>query len=208
MKSFLIIDDHEVVRQGLKLLINDFCPGVQIFEAKDGKTAEFLLKNHEFTLVILDLQIPDTNSFELLDYIVNIHPQTRILIFSMSPELLYGQRVISAGAHGYLSKDSSMEDVRKAIDTILSNRKYISEQLLDTILKEPKTEQVNPFTKLSQREFEIATFLLAGLTVTEIAERVHLQPSTVGTYKFRIFEKLQVSNLLQLKELANIYKFS
>jgi two-component system, NarL family, invasion response regulator UvrY len=209
-QTFLIVDDHEVVRQGLKLLIKDFYLGAEIDEANDGKRAEVLLKSKSYSLVILDIQIPNTNSFELLEYIVNLHPQTKVLIFSMSPEALYSKRVITAGAHGYLSKESSMEEVRRAVETVLSDRNYISNQLLGTLIheSEDKKKDANPFSKLSQREFEITTFLLAGLTVSEIAQRVHLQSSTVGTYKARIFEKLNVANIIQLKELATIYNFS
>jgi two-component system, NarL family, invasion response regulator UvrY len=208
-RTFLIVDDHEVVRQGLKLLIKDFYPGAEIDEANDEASAEMHLRKMCYSLVILDIQIPNTNSFELLEYIVNLHPQTKVLIFSMSPEALYGKRAITAGAHGYLSKESSMEEIRKAIENILENKTYISEQLIGNLVDEVLHKKItNPFSKLSQREFEITTFLLAGLTVSEIAKKVRLQRSTVGTYKARIFEKLNVANLIQLKELATIYNYS
>jgi two-component system, NarL family, invasion response regulator UvrY len=209
MRKFLIVDDHDIVRQGLKLLIKEFYPAAEIDEARDGDTAEVCLKNESYSLVILDIQMPNTNSFELLDYIINLHPQTKVLVFSMSPEAIYGKRVIKAGAHGYLSKESSMEEVKKALQTIMDGRRYISNKLLETLVDDGTNGKVvNPFSRLSSREFEITTFLLAGQSVSEIAQTVHLQPSTVGTYKSRIFEKLNVSNLIELKELATIYNFS
>jgi two-component system, NarL family, invasion response regulator UvrY len=209
MQKFLIVDDHDIVRQGLKLLIKDFYPTVDIDEARDGDTAEICLKNESYSLVILDIQMPNTNSFELLDYIINLHPQTKVLVFSMSPEAIYGKRVIKAGAHGYLSKESSMDEVKKALQTIMNDRRYVSHKLLETLVDDDTNgKAANPFSRLSSREFEITTFLLAGLSVSEIAQRVHLQPSTVGTYKSRIFEKLNVSNVIELKELATIYNFS
>jgi two-component system, NarL family, invasion response regulator UvrY len=191
------------------LLIKDFYPTVDIDEARDGDTAEICLKNESYSLVILDIQMPNTNSFELLDYIINLHPQTKVLVFSMSPEAIYGKRVIKAGAHGYLSKESSMDEVKKALQTIMNDRRYVSHKLLETLVDDDTNgKAANPFSRLSSREFEITTFLLAGLSVSEIAQRVHLQPSTVGTYKSRIFEKLNVSNVIELKELATIYNFS
>src|SRR5690242_10424914 len=205
MNTFLIADDHEIVRQGLKLLIADFYPGAQIVEAFNGDTTMAKLKQHKCTIVILDVQMPNTNSLDLVEYITAFHPETKILIFSMSSETLYGKRFIKAGAQGYLSKDASVEEVKKAIETVLSGRRYISANLMDAFVEE---EQNNPFTTLSDREFEIAKLLLTGLSINEIANQIHLQPSTVGTYKARIFEKLHVSNILQLKELAALYNFS
>jgi DNA-binding NarL/FixJ family response regulator len=159
-------------------------------------------------MVILDIRLPHTNSFDLLEYIVNMHPKTKVLIFSMSSEGIYGKRAITAGAHGYLSKESSLQELKKAIFTILENKSYISGQLLDNLLNEVVQKNIiNPFNSLSRREFEITTLLLSGLSITEIAEKVHLQTSTIGTYKSRIFDKLGVSNLIHLKELAAVYNF-
>lgn len=123
----------------------------------------------------------------------------------MSSETLYGKRFIKAGADGYLSKDGSVDEVKKAIETVLNGRRYISANLMDAFIGE---EQKNPFNTLSDREFEIASLLLTGLSINEIAGKIHLQSSTVGTYKARIFEKLNVSNILQLKEQAALYNFS
>lgn len=205
MSTFLIADDHEIVRRGLRLLIADFYPGAQILEAYNGDSAIAQLKQYKCTLVILDVQMPNTNSFDLLEYIVKFHPDTKVLVFSMSSETLYGKRFIKAGANGYLSKDASVDDVKKAIETVLSGRRYISADLMDAFVGEVEN---NPFTTLSDREFEIAKLLLTGISINEIATQIHLQPSTIGTYKARVFEKLNISNILQLKELAALYQFS
>jgi two-component system, NarL family, invasion response regulator UvrY len=205
MNTFLIADDHEIVRQGLKLLIADFYPGAHILEAHNGDATLAQLKQFKCTLVILDVQMPNTNSLDLVEYISAFHPNTKVLIFSMSSETLYGKRFIKAGADGYLSKDASVEEVKKAIETVLNGRRYISANLIDAFIGE---EQKNPFNTLSDREFEIASLLLTGLSINEIAGKIHLQPSTVGTYKARIFEKLHISNILQLKEQAALYNFS
>jgi two-component system, NarL family, invasion response regulator UvrY len=209
MNTFLIVDDHEIVRRGLKLLIADFYPDAQIYEAYDGDSTVAQLKKNNFTLVILDIQMPNTNSLGLLEYILTRFPKTKVLIFSMSSEMLYGKRFIKAGAKGYLSKEASVEEVKKAIETILRGHRYMSDALLDAFVGSATEEpQANPFTQLSDREFEITSLLLAGHSVSEIAAQLHLQPSTVGTYKARIFEKLKVANLLELRELANLYHFT
>jgi two-component system, NarL family, invasion response regulator UvrY len=166
------------------------------------------LKKRNYLLMILDIRMPKTNAFGLLSYAATVHPQTRILVFSMCLESLYGKKVITAGAHGYLSKEASVEELRKAIDMILANKRYISDQLLELLIKKTDGQtQSNPFTQLSAREFEITSFLLSGMTVSDIAKLVDLQRSTVGAYKVRIFEKLNVSNVIELKELASLYSF-
>jgi two-component system invasion response regulator UvrY len=166
------------------------------------------LKKRNYSLIILDIRMPRTNAFELLHYVATAHPQTRILVFSMCQESLYGKKVINAGAHGYLSKEASIEELKKAIEVILANKRYVSDQLLELLIKKTDGQtQANPFAQLSAREFEITSFLLSGLTISEIAKHVNLQRSTVGTYKVRIFEKLNIANVIELKELASLYSF-
>lgn len=209
MEKFLIIDDHEIVRRGLKLLISDFYHGAQVFEAHDEKSTIDQLKKSHYNLIILDVQMPNTNSFGLLEYITKRFPEAKVLIFSMGSEALYAKRFIKAGAKGYLSKEAPIDEVKKAIAAVMNGRKYISEELKNAFIEEITNEQnSDPFAQLSDREFEIASFLLTGISISEIATLLHLQPSTVGTYKTRIFEKLNVSNLIQLKELATVYNFS
>ncbi len=126
----------------------------------------------------------------------------------MGSQTLYGKSLIKAGAHGYLSKDAPMSEIQKAMATVLDGKKYISQELLAVLVDElANGEPTNPFLKLSQRETEMTAFLLQGLSVSEISSRVNLQTSTVGTYKSRIFEKLDVTNLIQLKEIATLYHF-
>ncbi len=208
MKSFLVIDDHEIVRHGLKLLIADFYPGTNIIEAQNEVAAIEVLKRVSFDLVFLDIQMPGSNSFDVLNFIISRQPNAKVLIYSMGSQTLYGKSLIKAGAHGYLSKDAPMSEIQKAMATVLDGKKYISQELL-AVLVDDITNGVptNPFLKLSPRETEMTTFLLQGLSVSEISSRVNLQTSTVGTYKSRIYEKLDVTNLIQLKELATLYHF-
>lgn len=202
MKTFLIIDDHSIVRTGLTVLLKGFYSDCRVYEAGDGATAIEQLKQHAFNLIIMDIQIPETNSFDLLEYINVKYPLANVLVFSMSAEAIYGARFIKAGAKGYLSKHASIEEVKEAIETVSQGKKYLSASLLDSLLTS-KTQ--NPFDSLSSREFEIANLLLSGATVSEISNLLSVQPTTVATHKARIFEKLKISSLLQLKEMAEIY---
>jgi two-component system, NarL family, invasion response regulator UvrY len=208
MKNALIVDDHAILRHGLRLLIVDLYPGSEVTEAWNEEVAIESLKKKTFDLVLLDVQMPGSNCFDILNYIVSRHEQTKVLIYSMASETVYGKNFIKAGAHGYLSKNAPLNELKLALQTILSGKKYISTSLVSSLINDvTNDEPSNPFSKLSPRETEITHFLLQGLTISEICTRVNLQSSTVGTHKSRIFEKLGVTNILQIKELASIYNF-
>lgn len=206
MKKFLLVDDHNVVRSGIKgLLIELFKPS-EIFEAGDGETAIGILKIHNYDLIMMDIQMPKTDTLGLMEYIHIKYPEAKVLIFSMSAESIYAKRFLKAGAKGFLSKDAPLEEIKKAIGLVLNNRKYISETLAAVLAEESITESPsNPFNQLSPREFEIVSLLLSGQTLSDISKLLNLQISTIGTHKARLFDKLHVSNILELKELANSY---
>jgi two-component system invasion response regulator UvrY len=142
----------------------------------------------------------------LMEYIHIVLPDTKVLMFSMSAENIYAKRFLKAGAMGFISKDAPLDEITKAIQQVLHNKKYFSPALTDKFVNESLEDNPsNPFDKLSRREFEIASLLLSGETLSEISHSLNLQISTVGTHKARMFEKLQVTNLLELKELATTY---
>lgn len=199
---FLLIDDHEIVRSGMHMLLNELYKPQEIHEAFDGDSALKLIKKNEYDLIIMDIQMPNTDTFGLMEYIHIKQPDTKVLIFSMGAENIYAKRFLKAGAKGFLSKESSLEEVKKAINLVLNNRKYISEHLLDLLAEEAgPSKAANPFDKLSPKEVEIVSLMLAGHTLTSISNLLNLQSSTVGTHKARIFTKLGVKNILELKEL-------
>jgi two-component system, NarL family, invasion response regulator UvrY len=206
MRKFLLIDDHTVVRSGIKVLLTDIYKDVDIREAQDGVTALELLQNYTYDLVTLDIQMPNTDTFGLMELIKRKYPDLKVLVFSMSPESIYAIRFIKAGAKGFISKDAPLEEIKIAIDKVLHNKKYFSEELLDLLAEGSNTaNSINPFSTLSPREFEIVSMLLNGKTISVIASDLTLGLSTVGTHKGRIFNKLNVTNLLELKALSNSY---
>jgi two-component system invasion response regulator UvrY len=151
--------------------------------------------------------MPETNSFDLLKYILNTKPDSKVLIFSMNSESMYAKRFLKAGAIGFVSKDAPIEELKKAVDLTLNNRKYFSDAFIESVLKEKVDKEYNnPFSNLSSREFEIANLLLEGKPVGEISVLLNIKNSTTATYKARIFEKLKIENVLQLNELAVLYE--
>ncbi len=207
MKNFLLVDDHVVVRSGIKaLLLQTFNPAT-VYEAFDGESALEKLAERKYDLVMLDIQMPNTDSLTLMQLIIKKYTDARVLIFSMASENVYAKRFLKAGAKGFISKEAPMEEIEKAVAQLLDNKRYISSNLAETLANESfETKSENPFNRLSPREFEIATLLLSGQTISHIAISIKIQVSTVGTHKARMFDKLGVANLLELKEMANTYK--
>ena len=206
MKKFLLVDDHVVVRSGIKSILADVYNPSEIHEAMNGDTASEKLKEKEYDLILLDIQMPNTDTLSLMEYIHITYPSAKVLMFSMSAENIYAQRFMKAGAYGFISKEAPLEEITKAITGILNGKKYISESLAQKLAEDSFSgKSGNPFNGLSPREFEIVTLLLDGKTVTEISHALNIQTSTVGTHKARLFEKLAVDNILKLKELATTY---
>ena len=207
MKNFLLVDDHVVVRSGIKLLLLQIFNPAMVYEASDGESALEKLAERSYDLIMLDIQMPKTDSLTLMQRMIQKYPEAKVLIFSMGAENIYAKRFLKAGAKGFISKESPLEEIEKAITQILDNRRYISNSLAETLANESfETKSDNPFNRLSAREFEIAKLLLSGQTISHIAVSIKIQVSTVGTHKARMFGKLGVSNLLELKELANTYQ--
>ncbi len=203
MKTFLHIADHFVVRSGIKGLLAEGYPGSVVWQAEDEKTAVQLLKQHSFDLVIMDIHIPGADMLGLMELIHVRYPATKVLMFSMASENAYALRFIKAGAKGFLPKDAPVAELTKAIQMVLSNRKYISPSLAEYLAESSfAVDQSNPFQNLSRREFEITFMMLEGTGLGKIGQTLSLQASTIGTHKARIFEKLGVKNLMELKEMA------
>jgi len=206
MRSFLLIDDHEVVRAGVKHVLKELFKPCTIYEATDEKSAISILKERKYDLIIMDIQMPDTNSLGLMEYISTHLSGAKVLVFSMSAENTYAKRFLQAGAMGFVSKNAGLSELTKAIELVLNNRKYISRNLAEQFANEMGSKATsNPFSKLSSREFEIAVLHIKGKSLSEIAELLNINTSTVGTHKARLFEKLGINNIVELIELGKLY---
>jgi DNA-binding NarL/FixJ family response regulator len=209
MEKILVADDHSVVRFGLKIIIKENFPDKEVYEASNGKAVIEQMQQNKFELVLLDLVMPDTDSGALMQWITAHYPETKILIVSMNPEHLYGKRYLQLGAQGYLKKVAEQEEMIKAIETVLSGKKYVSEELTGIILEEAsKGKMLNPFDGLTSREFQIAVLLSKNHTLTQISEGLKIHYTTASTHKQRIYEKLNIDHPSQLIELADIYRIA
>jgi two-component system invasion response regulator UvrY len=206
MYRILIVDDHSIVRKGIKLLLKERLE-VESDEATDGRTVLEKIKEKTYDLLLLDINMPDTDAGKLLSTILSMKPGQKILIFSMNDEDLFAKHYLKLGAEGFLSKGASDNEIILAIQHVLSGKKYISPQLVETLGKDLSSiKYKNPFELLSERELAVAAALLKGHSISEISDTMALHPSTIGTYKSRIFDKLGIRSLIDLTELARIYK--
>ncbi|MBS1570234.1 MAG: response regulator transcription factor [Bacteroidetes bacterium] len=204
--SFLIADDHVIVRRGLRNLLHDQYHASDISEVATCKELLAVLNARSFTLLLLDLQLTDGSTLDHLGKICEEHPEMKVLVYTMRSEEVYAQRVLALGGAGYLSKESNEEEVVRAIRQVLQGKEYVSTSIEDHLQEKDESAKNNPLHLLSDRELGVMDDLLAGLGVKEISLRLGLQPSTVATYKARLFDKLGVTNLLDLQRLAKAHR--
>lgn len=207
MPDILLVDDHSIVRTGLKLLLLDFLSHVDIDEAHNGDSALIKIKQKDYDLIVMDVNMPETDSFRTLETILAFKPSTKVIMFSMNAEEVYAKRYLKMGAMGYLRKDAPNHEIEKAITTVLNNKTYVSPELTQKLLSDMqlKSKSDNPFDRLSTREFEIVQHLAQGDSVAEISKKLNVHTSTVGTHKARIFEKLHCHNIIDLTNLAKAH---
>lgn len=206
MINILLADDHAIIRTGLKIFIENFVPHSLIDEAWDGDTAFKKIKEKDYQLIILDVNMPGTDSFGLVSNILAYKADANILMFSMNAEEIYAKKYLQLGVKGYLSKAAPEAEMKAAIDNVLNSKRYISPSLSHSLTEEALgNKSGNPFDNLSPREFEIVMHLIRGESLAEICQALNLQTSTVGTYKARIFEKLKCSNIIDINTLAKVY---
>lgn len=209
MKKILIADDHSVVRMGMKVLLQSIVANAEIDDAWNADMVQAAMKQQAYDLLLLDINMPQTDSIELMYWVTSFHPDTRILILSMNPEEVYGKRYLQLGAKGYLKKTAAPEEMAKAVAQVLDGRKYISADLAMHLSEEALSgRSANPFDQLSPREFQIALCLAQNTSLNEISESLKIQYTTVSTHKERIYEKLNIKGKKEFFLLAKAYGFS
>ena len=204
---FLIADDHSIVRNGLALVIKSTFDNVVLYQAANFDEIKNQVAEIKIDLLILDINFPEGNTLSILPQLKTLQPNMKILIFTSYDEDVYALRYIRAWADGYLSKLCSPEEIQLAITRIMTEGKYMSSILNTKIIDSFMLKTTdNPLEKLSERELEIATLLVKGFGNLEISNELNLKTTTVSTYKARIFEKLEVTNLPALIQKFELYK--
>jgi two-component system invasion response regulator UvrY len=203
-KNIIIIaDDHSIARLGLGILCKKAIPDAAIIEAQTVLELHQVLKSHQATLLILDLFLENINTLLTIPELLKIQPELNILVVTMGSENVYGNRVIKAGAKGFVNKTAADNHIVTAITRVCQGKHYISEELYYKSLDQfSESDDPNPFSRLTNKEMEITQYLMNGLSNGEIGDKANLAPSTISTFKMKIFSKLNVRNVIELSELA------
>ncbi|MDO8298308.1 response regulator transcription factor [Lacisediminimonas sp.] len=207
MIRIVIADDHTIMREGLKRILEGAEDIQVVGEATDGFEALAQVRKGGFDLLMLDLSMPGRNGVELIRQIKDEMPKLPILILTMHDEEQYAVRAIRAGARGYLTKESAGTQLVSAIRRVASGRPYISLEVAEQLAMDamPSVMEDLPHKQLSDREFEVFSMLVSGKSITEIAESLHLSVKTVSTHKTRILHKMGVPSLADLVQYAVVH---
>lgn len=203
MIKVIIVDDHSVVREGVKRIISDAENITVAGEAATGAEALQALAVKACDLVLLDLNLPDINGFEVLRAIKEKEPHLPVLVLSMFPEEDYAMRSLREGASGYLNKGSLPDELIRAIQTAFSNRVFVSQTFGEMLVKEKTGKGENlPHDSLSTRERQIFAMIVSGKPIKKIAADLFLAPTTVSTYRAHIMAKMNMSTNAELVRYA------
>lgn len=203
MIRILIVDDHDLIRQGLKRIFEQVQEMKVVAEKDNGIDALHWIRCNDCDVVLLDVAMPGRNGIETLKLIHEEKPKLPVLIISNYPEDQYAVRLIKAGAAGYLNKECASPLMIEAVRYLANGRKYFSPAVLDMLTKElTSPEGKLPHETLSNREYQIFMLLASARTVTEIADILSLSGKTVSTYRARILEKMELRNNAELMHYA------
>jgi DNA-binding NarL/FixJ family response regulator len=203
MIRILIVDDHAIVRRGLRELLSDEFRGASFGEASTAQQALEQVWKKEWDVALLDITLPGRSGLDLLKEVKAARPKLPVLILSVHPEDQFAVRVLKAGAGGYLTKESAPEELVNAVRKILAGGQYVSPTLAEKLalgLRKDSTRA--PHETLSDREYEIMCCIASGKTVTEIAGDLSLSAKTISTYRARLLEKLRVKNNAEIIRYA------
>lgn len=195
MITVLIADDHNLIREGFKKLIDREADIVPIGEAKNAQELFTVLETTEADIVVLDISLPDKNGIDVLKDLKIVHPHIKVLILSMHPEERYASRALKGGASGYITKDSASDELIGAIRKIYAGGRYISGPLAEQLATSFADEDaVTPHTKLSDREYQVFLLIGEGTSTQDISKRLSLSVNTINTYRRRILDKMNLHN--------------
>lgn len=203
MKRILLIDDHAILRKGLKETLEEELGRLTFGEADHAQQGLELIWQKEWDLVVLDINLGERNGLDLLIEIQKARPKLPVLILSMYPVAEFAVRALKQGAAGYLNKQSAPEELVNAVQTLLAGRRYISAELADRLADDlVRDSNKPPHEELSTREYQVMLMLASGKIQKEIAAELSLSAKTVSTYHTRILKKLGLKNDIEVSRYA------
>ncbi|KEY59108.1 UvrY/SirA/GacA family response regulator transcription factor [Serratia sp. DD3] len=203
MISVLLVDDHELVRAGIRRILDDI-KGIKVVgEAQCGEDAVKWCRSNSVDIVLMDMNMPGIGGLEATRKIVRYSPDIKVIMLTIHTENPLPAKVMQAGAAGYLSKGAAPQEVVNAIRSVHAGQRYIASDIAQKMaLSQLEPQAENPFSTLSERELQIMLMITKGKKVNEISEQLNLSPKTVNSYRYRMFSKLNISGDVELTHLA------
>lgn len=204
----MLVDDHELVRTGIKRILNDVRGFKVIGESKTGEEAVQFCRQHNPDIVLMDMNMPGMGGLEATKKICRFCPDVKVIVLTMQTEDPFPTKVMQIGAHGFLTKSAGQDEVVHAIRAVKTGQRYIAPDIAQQIALAQFNgrNEENPFTVLSSRELQIMLMITKGEKVQTIADHLNLSSKTVNSYRYRMFEKLAVGGDVELTHLAIRHK--
>ena len=196
MRRVLLVDDHPVIRQGIRRILTNALTDLDVAEAETGEQALALCETGVWDLVVLDLSLPGLSGLEVIRDLLLVQPHARIIVVSVHPPHHFARRALSVGALAYLEKSAAPEEMVKAVTEVLAGRSYLTKPASDS--PRGRGTQGLLHERLSDREYQVLRMLGVGRTVSEIAAELALSVKTVSTYRTRVLEKMDLRTTAEL----------
>lgn len=205
--TIIVVDDHKILRQGLRTLLAREADMEVVAEAEDGRHAVRLVRELSPQVVIMDVGMPDLNGIEATRQILQESPETKIIALSMHSDRRFVTNMIKAGASGYLLKDSAFEELATAIRVVMARKTYLSHEIAHVVVKDyvqggGSKDDLSVFSVLSPREREVLQLMAEGKTNRQIAEALNVSLKTIETHRQQIMNKLEIHNIVELTKYA------
>ena len=206
MIKVMLVDDHDLVRTGIKRLLEDH-PNIKIVgEATSGEQALDQVTENDPDVVLMDINMPGIGGLEATRKLLQRKPKLKIIVVTMHEDDMFAQHLLKAGAMGYLTKGAKVDEILQAVQAVMANQRYLCPSIAQQIaLSQMADEENSPFDSLSKRELQVLLMMMDGQSISAISEKLCLSPKTVSTYRTRLYAKLGVQNDIELARLALQY---
>jgi two-component system invasion response regulator UvrY len=206
MIRIIVVDDHQLVRVGTSRLLDDVDGFQVVGQAASGEAAIDLVRDLKPDIVLMDLQMPGIGGLEATRRCLRVDPELKIVILTIHEQEPYPSNLLKIGAAGYLTKRADVDEMVRAIRKVVLGQRYIASDIAQKLALDPyKDNDTNPFQCLSSREMQITLMVIDGSKVPYISQKLSLSPKTVNSYRYRIFEKLDIHNDVSLTKMAIKY---
>jgi DNA-binding NarL/FixJ family response regulator len=199
MTRILLVDDHPIVRQGIKQVLTGAFEPALVGEAANAEEGLSEVRSTQWDVMVLDLTLPGLSGLDLLKDLRRERPALPVLVLSMHPADQFARRALNAGASGYLTKDSPPTELVKAVSELMAGRRYMNAAVVEELVSGEQTAPTSrPHEMLSDREYQVLRMIASGLTVSQVATRLSLSVKTISTYRSRVLDKMNMKTTAEL----------